>query len=347
MGLLTGQIRDQLGNVVATATVNVYTPGTTTPVSLFTNAGLTTPLSQPVSVAADGGFAFYVADGVYDVKISRPGSSDETVPNYPAIDPANYALLGGRSGSQTLNGGTAASERLRLHSTAHGTKGKILLGFGTGQAIYDESTGRLGVGIADASSSNAPATTLDVSGDARVVGKADAVQMTVRGHSTQTTNPQLLLVEKSDGTDVLVARNDGVIQAASVHNSGSAGTGATGSIVSGTYTPTITNIANVAASANATANWLRVGQVVTVCGAVDIDPTTGGIATAYRMSLPVASNLGAVGDLAGNGHYNNGTLLTDLQIFADTTNDQARVDCYSDAGAANRTHTFHFQYRVI
>ncbi|MBK8051019.1 MAG: hypothetical protein IPK16_30355 [Anaerolineales bacterium] len=35
---------------------------------------------------------------------------------------ALYALLAGRSGGQTLNGGTAAGENLILHSTAHATK---------------------------------------------------------------------------------------------------------------------------------------------------------------------------------------------------------------------------------
>ncbi len=38
-----------------------------------------------------------------------------------------FALLAGRSSGQTLNGGTAASENLILDSTAHATKGKILV----------------------------------------------------------------------------------------------------------------------------------------------------------------------------------------------------------------------------
>ncbi len=37
-----------------------------------------------------------------------------------------FALLAGRSGGQSLNGGTAASENLTLDSTGHATKGKIL-----------------------------------------------------------------------------------------------------------------------------------------------------------------------------------------------------------------------------
>lgn len=41
-------------------------------------------------------------------------------------DHAQYALLAGRAGGQSLTGGTAASESLTLESTSHGTKGYIL-----------------------------------------------------------------------------------------------------------------------------------------------------------------------------------------------------------------------------
>lgn len=52
-----------------------------------------------------------------------------------------YALLAGRSGGQTLNGGTAASETLTLSSTAHATKGKVI----AGSSVYDEANNRLGI----------------------------------------------------------------------------------------------------------------------------------------------------------------------------------------------------------
>jgi hypothetical protein len=53
-----------------------------------------------------------------------------------------YALLSGRAGGQSLKGGTVASENLTLDSTAHATKGNILLapsggnvGIGTGTPL--------------------------------------------------------------------------------------------------------------------------------------------------------------------------------------------------------------------
>lgn len=72
-------------------------------------------------------------------------------------DHTQYALLAGRSGGQTLIGGTAASNNLTLQSTSNGTKGKII--FGT--SAYDEVNNRLGIGNA------APSTTVDVTGDLR------------------------------------------------------------------------------------------------------------------------------------------------------------------------------------
>lgn len=54
-----------------------------------------------------------------------------------------FARLAGVSGGQTLIGGTASGENLTLQSTAHATRGKLLLGAGS---AYDEAAVRLGIG---------------------------------------------------------------------------------------------------------------------------------------------------------------------------------------------------------
>jgi len=46
-------------------------------------------------------------------------------------DHAQYLLLAGRAGGQTAQGGTAASENQTLESTAHGTKGNVVLASGS------------------------------------------------------------------------------------------------------------------------------------------------------------------------------------------------------------------------
>lgn len=67
---------------------------------------------------------------------------------------ADYAYLPGRSGGQTLNGGTAAGDDLTLRSTSNATKGNLFFGAST----YDEVNERLGIGT------TAPSRKLQIAG---------------------------------------------------------------------------------------------------------------------------------------------------------------------------------------
>lgn len=117
----------------------------------------------------------------------------------------------------------------------------------------------------------------------------------------------------------------------------------TGAITAGTYTPTLTNTANIAASTAFECQYLRVGATVTVSGIVNIDPTNTAAFTNLKMSLPVASNFGATSDLAGVA-----TMTTAYGSFqADATNDLASLTFTSDGTAANATWAFTFTYQVI
>ncbi|MDG0815785.1 hypothetical protein [Bdellovibrio svalbardensis] len=77
-----------------------------------------------------------------------------------------YALLAGRAGGQSLNGGTAASNNLTLDSTSNATKGYVLL---------NPTGGNVGVGTAT------PAIKLDVAGAVRVGTDATACAAGVAG----------------------------------------------------------------------------------------------------------------------------------------------------------------------
>ncbi len=71
-------------------------------------------------------------------------------------------------------------------------------------------------------------------------------------------------------------------------------------LAAGVYTPTRSAEANM--DANVTmfeAQYIRVGNTVTVSGRFTADPTLTATATSFEMTLPVASNIGAVEDLAG------------------------------------------------
>lgn len=72
-------------------------------------------------------------------------------------DHTQYALLAGRSGGQTLIGGTASGNNLTLQSTSNATRGKILFGSG-GTTVYDEVNDRFGIRTAT------PGTPLSIKG---------------------------------------------------------------------------------------------------------------------------------------------------------------------------------------
>lgn len=114
-------------------------------------------------------------------------------------------------------------------------------------------------------------------------------------------------------------------------------------LASGTYTPTLTNVTNVAASANSAAQYLRVGSMVTVSGAVTIDPTAAG-STVLDISVPIASNFASVGQLAGTG--NAPAVNETAGIFANITDDRARLQ-FTAVATGNNVWYFHFTYRII
>jgi hypothetical protein len=107
-------------------------------------------------------------------------------------DHAQYALLAGRAGGQSLNGGTAASDNLSLSSTTNATKGKINLG---ANSAFDEANTRLGIGT------NNPETILHIEQNsvkynisASSTTTSGAVNAVVASVATTTNSVELLKV---------------------------------------------------------------------------------------------------------------------------------------------------------
>lgn len=112
---------------------------------------------------------------------------------------------------------------------------------------------------------------------------------------------------------------------------------------SGTYTPTLTNSVNVAASAAFSCQYLRLGSVVTVSGQVSIDPTAAGD-TQLEISLPIASNFAAANELGG-------TAVAPVvgeagALFASAANDRAVLE-FQAVSTANNLWWFTCTYRII
>jgi hypothetical protein len=123
------------------------------------------------------------------------------------------------------------------------------------------------------------------------------------------------------------------------------GTGATS--VSGTYTPTLTGVTNIQGLVAFVCQYVQLGDVVTVSGQINLDPTSTGD-TAFGISLPVASNFASrtqCGGILTTGESVGGPMSA-FGIYADATNDRAAV--YGNVlFTANIATSFIFSYKVI
>lgn len=114
----------------------------------------------------------------------------------------------------------------------------------------------------------------------------------------------------------------------------------------GTYTPTITAIANIDATTAFSCTYTRVGNMVTIIGQIDADATAAGSTTTrVRLSLPVSSNFANANEAGGAGNR-PGSNPGDVGAYADSTNDEVILHWLS-TGTGNQTITFMFGYRVI
>lgn len=112
----------------------------------------------------------------------------------------------------------------------------------------------------------------------------------------------------------------------------------------GRYTPTLTGVANVAASTAYSCHYIRIGTQVTVSGRVDVDPTGAGN-TQLGISLPIASNFGAAADCAGAAAA-SGIAGQSAAIRGDATNDRAEL-VWVAVDFTNQAMYFTFQYEII
>ncbi len=119
-----------------------------------------------------------------------------------------------------------------------------------------------------------------------------------------------------------------------------------GNVFSGTYTPTLTNTTNIAASTPYVCQYMRVGNVVTVSGRLNIDPTAATTASELGISLPIASDITASTECAGTGAIQTSTTeVSSGGILGDTTNNRAQFR-FVAGGTAARDYGFTFTYLV-
>lgn len=163
--------------------------------------------------------------------------------------------------------------------------------------------------------------------------------------ATNTAVNQLMI--GSSGSNITDIRWQGILTSSDMHNNALAQGSATAQQVrSGTYTPTLTNVTNISASTAYPAQWMRIGNVVTVSGKVDIDNTATG-ASELGISLPVPSNFGNDYELSGSAPGESGGIFDDTGwVKADATNNRAAMQSTA-LTTASHSHWFQFTYQVI
>lgn len=113
---------------------------------------------------------------------------------------------------------------------------------------------------------------------------------------------------------------------------------------SGTYTPTVTAVNNVAAGSSVLSSYSIEGDVCTVYTSIGVTPTVGAATTTLGISLPIASDLtAATADCVGalNSLFNN----LNAGVNADITNNRANLQFTSTGTAAVRFYGS-FSYRI-
>jgi ribulose bisphosphate carboxylase small subunit len=116
-------------------------------------------------------------------------------------------------------------------------------------------------------------------------------------------------------------------------------------LAAGVYTPTRTNVQNVTGSTVYDAQYIRVGDVVTVSGRIDINVTTGNFAVCYiTLSLPIASTFTSDNYCAGN--ITSDSNLDNGAITGNGSSSTTAWIAFRPANSGSRQMYYHYTYRI-
>jgi hypothetical protein len=151
----------------------------------------------------------------------------------------------------------------------------------------------------------------------------------------------------ANATVYLTLTNDGRLYGSALHNNSGSVTGTTNQYVaSGTYTPTTVTSSNVDSETWGVAQWIRVGNVVTVSGLVTINANTTGVSTTLEMTLPIASNITGQNQVGGTSCGAEAANMVPGRVDGIAANDSARI-AFIAVGTTDTTHLFHYTYVIL
>ena len=175
--------------------------------------------------------------------------------------------------------------------------------------------------------------------------------------STIRSNENFILMDNFGQDTIMISNTDGIIirpNSFSPPNVGDVLTAVssrgevewqTPAYSSGIYTPTATDITNIASSTTHQSNWSRVGNIVTVAGAVTITTNANGL-TQLGISLPVASNFTTIYDASGNVIATGATTHSGV-VYSNVANDYVVIEFRHNGTVGADDFRFTFSYQVM
>lgn len=115
--------------------------------------------------------------------------------------------------------------------------------------------------------------------------------------------------------------------------------------ISGYYTPTITDIANISSTTAYECMYIRVGNVVTVSGMIDIAPVSASTVTRVWLTTPIYSGFYTQKDAGGTGYSRNGSATVSCGFTSNTVNHVVEL-LYITPTTAVAQFSFSFSYRI-
>jgi hypothetical protein len=113
---------------------------------------------------------------------------------------------------------------------------------------------------------------------------------------------------------------------------------------SGTYTPVLTALSNVDVLVANECQYMRVGNVVTVSGRIQVDATASATLTTVSCSLPIASTFAEESNLGGTGSY-KALFSTNVIFSIYAGNNYAEFRAYPTT-TGNMLVPFSFTYQI-
>jgi hypothetical protein len=115
-------------------------------------------------------------------------------------------------------------------------------------------------------------------------------------------------------------------------------------LYSGTYTPTLSSVFNIASSTAFVCQYMRVGNVVTVSGVINVTATATNTWTRISMTLPISSNFDFSYRAGGGGGANSTNNV--CVILAGASTSVVYLDAYPNS-TNSLSYYFSYTYQII